>query len=171
MNAYPQRIQKTDLRFDVMPSPIGRLTLYVAAEGAVRAILFGSESKRRVAVRDAATCAALRTQLEEYFAGTRRVFDLPLEPAGTPFQQQVWRALLDIPYGATASYGEIASRLGPDVSPRAVGTANGANPIPIVIPCHRVIGADGSLTGYGGGLDIKAKLLRLEDAQGSLLLS
>jgi methylated-DNA-[protein]-cysteine S-methyltransferase len=159
----------TELSFDVMPSPIGPLTLYVAADGALREIDFGDASRRTRARRNGAACAPARRQLEEYFSGERRTFDLLLRPAGTEFQQQVWQALLDIPFGATVSYGEIAQKLGPDTSPRAVGAANGANPIPIVIPCHRVIGADGSLTGYGGGLEIKAKLLRLENAQGSLI--
>ena len=102
------------------------------------------------------------SQLEDYFAGRRREFDLPLAPAGTPFQQRVWRALLDIPYGETISYGELASRIGNKAASRAVGLANGSNPISIVIPCHRVIGANGKLTGYGGGLPIKQQLLALE---------
>lgn len=102
-------------------------------------------------------------QLEEYFAGRRRVFDLPLAPAGSSFQRQVWTALQEIRYGRTASYGDVARRLGlPPGASRAVGLANGSNPISIVIPCHRVIGADGSLTGYGGGLERKRFLLDLE---------
>jgi methylated-DNA-[protein]-cysteine S-methyltransferase len=101
-------------------------------------------------------------QLTEYFAGTRRQFELPLAPAGTPFQQRVWAALLDIPYGQTISYGELAARIGQKSASRAVGLANGRNPLPIVIPCHRVIGANGKLTGYGGGLPIKERLLALE---------
>ena len=101
-------------------------------------------------------------QLDEYFTGRRRQFDLPLAPEGTPFQQRVWRALLDIPYGETISYGELASRIGQRNASRAVGLANGSNPLPIVIPCHRVIGAGGKLTGYGGGLPIKQQLLTLE---------
>jgi methylated-DNA-[protein]-cysteine S-methyltransferase len=102
------------------------------------------------------------SQLTEYFAGTRRQFDLPLAPEGTPFQQRVWRVLLDIPYGQTISYGELAARIGQPSAARAVGLANGSNPLPIVIPCHRVIGAGGKLTGYGGGLPIKRQLLALE---------
>ena len=101
-------------------------------------------------------------QLQDYFAGRRRQFDLPLAPTGTPFQQRVWRALLDVPYGDTISYGELASRIGQRTASRAVGLANGSNPLPIVIPCHRVIGASGKLTGYGGGLPIKQQLLALE---------
>ena len=101
-------------------------------------------------------------QLREYFAGSRRHFDLPLAPEGTPFQRRVWSALLDIPYGQTISYGELASRIGQRSASRAVGLANGSNPLPIVIPCHRVIGSNGKLTGYGGGLAIKERLLTLE---------
>jgi methylated-DNA-[protein]-cysteine S-methyltransferase len=104
-------------------------------------------------------------QLREYFAGARCSFDLPLAPEGTEFQRAVWRALLDIPYGETLSYGELACRIGNPRASRAVGLANGANPLPIVVPCHRVIGADGSLTGFGGGLAIKQRLLGLERAR------
>lgn len=104
------------------------------------------------------------TQLTEYFAGTRRAFDLPLRPAGTDFQRRVWNALLEIPFGATESYGDLADRLGDRKASRAVGLANGKNPISIIIPCHRVLGADGSLTGYGGGVDRKLWLLRHEGA-------
>jgi methylated-DNA-[protein]-cysteine S-methyltransferase len=160
----------SDCRCDIMPSPIGRLTIYVGADGAVRAIDFGDTTRKTRAPRDAQACSQARIQLEEYFAGKRREFELELRPSGTEFEQQVWRALLEVPFGATVSYGEIARRLGPETSPRAVGSANGANPIPIVIPCHRVIGADGSLTGYGGGLNIKAALLALEAPQTSLAL-
>jgi methylated-DNA-[protein]-cysteine S-methyltransferase len=106
--------------------------------------------------------ADVRAQLSEYFAGARTAFDVPLEMAGSPFQLDVWRALRDIPYGETTSYGEIAKRVGPHADPRAVGQANGANPIAVIVPCHRVIGADGSLTGYGGGLERKRFLLDLE---------
>lgn len=109
------------------------------------------------------------SQLTEYFAGRRRNFDLPLAPAGTPFQQRVWNALLDIPYGETISYGELASRIGRKSASRAVGLANGSNPLPIVIPCHRVIGANGKLTGYGGGLAVKERLLAHERGAQRLL--
>ena len=109
------------------------------------------------------------SQLGEYFEGRRRQFDLPLAPAGTPFQQRVWSALLDIPYGETISYGELASRIGQKSASRAVGLANGSNPLPIVIPCHRVIGANGKLTGYGGGLPIKERLLAHERGERRLL--
>ncbi len=102
------------------------------------------------------------SQLREYFTGQRQQFELMLAPEGTPFQQRVWRTLLDIPYGATISYAQLAARIGLPTASRAVGLANGSNPLPIVIPCHRVIGADGKLTGYGGGLPIKERLLALE---------
>jgi len=103
-------------------------------------------------------------QLAEYFAGTRRAFELPLDPAGTEFQQRAWRALLEIPYGETRTYAEQAQRLGIPNGARAVGSANARNPIPIVIPCHRLVGASGELTGYAGGLEVKEHLLRLEGA-------
>ena len=106
----------------------------------------------------------LATQLREYFEGRRRVFELSLAPEGTPFQVRVWNALLEIPYGETISYGELAARIGDRSASRAVGLANGSNPLPIVIPCHRVIGSNGKLTGYGGGLPIKERLLTLEGA-------
>lgn len=109
------------------------------------------------------------TQLREYFAGARRVFDLPLSPHGTPFQREVWTALAAIPYGDTWSYRDLAARVGRPAAMRAVGAANGRNPLPIVLPCHRVIGADGSLTGFGGGLPTKAFLLRLEGARAPAL--
>lgn len=108
-------------------------------------------------------------QLRSYFAGKLEQFDLPLAPEGTPFQLEVWRRLCEIPYGGTISYGELACRIGNPNASRAVGLANGSNPIPIVIPCHRVIGSNGKLTGYGGGLPIKEKLLALERRQLRLL--
>ena len=103
-------------------------------------------------------------QLREYFAGTRRAFDLPLAPRGTDFQRETWRTLATIPYGETISYAELARRVGRPKASRAVGAANGRNPLPIVLPCHRVIGANGSLTGFGGGLPTKEFLLQLEKA-------
>ena len=107
---------------------------------------------------------AAEAQLDEYFAGTRTSFELPLAPQGTPFQLEVWQELARIPYGATISYAELAQRVGKPAATRAVGAANGRNPLPIVLPCHRVIGADGALTGFGGGLPVKQILLRLEGA-------
>ena len=111
---------------------------------------------------DSAVLAETRRQLEAYFAGTRRDFDLPLSPQGTAFQREVWQTLAEIPYGATWSYRDLAQRIGRPSALRAVGAANGRNPLPIVLPCHRVIGANGALTGFGGGLPTKAFLLRLE---------
>ncbi|HEX6083542.1 MAG TPA: methylated-DNA--[protein]-cysteine S-methyltransferase [Thermoanaerobaculia bacterium] len=105
---------------------------------------------------------ALRQQLLEYFDGRRRTFDFPLAPKGTPFQLDVWNALLEVPYGDTVTYAELARRIGRPSAIRAVGAANGANPIPVIIPCHRVIGSNGTLTGYGGGIERKQWLLALE---------
>jgi methylated-DNA-[protein]-cysteine S-methyltransferase len=108
--------------------------------------------------------ARARRQLEEYFAGTRTTFEVPLAPTGTPFEQRVWEALRAIPYGTTTSYGVLARRLGDPRATRAVGAANGRNPIPIIVPCHRVVGARGELTGFGGGIDRKRWLLEHEGA-------
>ena len=147
----------------VIDSPIGPLRL-VAVDGALIAIDFSPFGDR--AGDEAADEPVLQraaTQLAEYFAGERTDFDLPLAPKGTAFQQQVWAELVKIGYGETASYGEIAHRLGlTNAASRAVGTANGRNPIPIIVPCHRVIGADGTLTGYAGGIERKRILLDLE---------
>jgi methylated-DNA-[protein]-cysteine S-methyltransferase len=156
-----------------MPSPIGRLRLAADAQG-LREVWFETGRHQKAPaphwVRDAGRLAFARRQLEEYFAGTRQVFDLPLHPIGTPFQLAVWRALAKIPYGTTTSYGEMARRIGQPQAVRAVGAANGRNPLPIVLPCHRVIGSDGSLTGFGGGLPTKRFLLAMEDryARGDL---
>lgn len=138
-------------------SPIGPLTLE-CSEMALTALRFGAVdgNDHHYLLEDAAA------QLQEYFAGQRREFDLPLSPAGTPFQKSVWSALLTIPHGQTASYGQIAAKLGNPKSSRAVGMANNRNPLPIFIPCHRVIGANGQLTGYAGGLAVKEYLLKLE---------
>jgi methylated-DNA-[protein]-cysteine S-methyltransferase len=114
--------------------------------------------------RDDAAVAHVARELAEYGAGTRRDFTLALAPPGTPFQQLVWKALCEIPYGETESYGHLAERIGHPGKARAVGAANGANPIALIIPCHRVIGADGSLTGYGGGLPLKKRMLEFERA-------
>ena len=119
----------------------------------------------QIAVEETPVLAEGRRQLLEYLAGERREFDLPLAPAGTPFQRLVWEALQTIPWGKTRSYGEIARQIGRPKACRAVGMANHHNPIPILIPCHRVVGADGSLTGYAGGVELKEALLRLEQAR------
>lgn len=152
------------MRYTISHTPIGNLVLAGDAAG-LRHILFAADDLPAGWTHDPAFLPAARQQLAEYFAGTRRVFDLPLAPAGTPFQQRVWHALCDIPYGRTISYGALAQRIGNPAAARAVGLANNRNPLPIVIPCHRVIGADGSLTGYGGGLHVKEHLLALEGAR------
>lgn len=149
----------------VMESPIGTLTL-VADESALVAIEFvESTSRMNRSVRLATPILQeAHRQLTAYFDGQLRGFAVPLRPAGTEFQAEVWRALLEIPYGQTTTYGAVAERLGLKVSAasRAIGAAAGANPIPVIVPCHRVIGADGSLVGYAGGLRRKEILLRLE---------
>ena len=143
-------------------TPLGRVVL-VAGERAVEELLLPETSPDETIPehRNPLLCRAEK-ELQEYFRGERRDFDLPLAPAGTPFQQRVWQELCRIPYGRTASYGEIARRVGRPRGPRAVGQANHRNPIPILIPCHRVIAAQGAPGGYGGGLDIKIRLLKLE---------
>ncbi len=149
-------------------SPVGPL-LIAAETDALVAIEF--QRNRHPVVRDGDwregdndVLREAERQLGEYFEGDRRSFALPLAPRGTPFQRSVWATLAEIPYGATWSYRDVAMHLGKPDAVRAVGAANGRNPIPIVLPCHRVIGADGSLTGFGGGLPTKAFLLRLEGA-------
>jgi len=151
-----------------MDSPVGPLLL-AADDDALHLIEF--DSPRHPFTRgsdwregDNAVLRDTRRQLGEYFAGTRRDFDLPLAPRGTEFQRDVWLALRRIPYGETISYAQLATRIGKPSAMRAVGAANGRNPLPIVVPCHRVIGADGSLTGFGGGLPTKQFLLSLEAA-------
>lgn len=150
-----------------MPSPVGELTL-IASETGLVAVLWENDDPTRVRladVQDEADHPVLtRTaaQLAEYFAGERRSFDLPLDFRGTDFQKSVWAQLLAIPFGETRSYGEIARKLGNPTASRAIGAANGRNPISIIAPCHRVVGASGSLTGFAGGLETKAFLLKLE---------
>lgn len=145
-------------------SPIGLLNL-AEEEGAITRIWFPDEQVPDLPLRETKLLTEAKRQLEEYFSGTRRSFDLILDPGGTEFQQRCWKSLRDIPYGGTISYGELARRIGQPKASRAVGQANHCNPIPIFIPCHRVIGADGSLTGFGGGLHRKEFLLRLEREQ------
>lgn len=154
-------------------TPIGELLLAGDADG-LSMIGFPKGSMRREPEPDwifnEKPLADACRQLSEYFAGERREFDLPLQLSGTEFQVSVLEALLDIPYGETTSYGEIARRIGRPKAVRAVGAANGRNPLPIIVPCHRVIGHDGDLTGFGGGLDTKEALLRLEAENTSDLL-
>ena len=151
---------------NVVDSPVGPLYL-AATDAGLTHLLFAAKMHRRPTVVAGSGEAArilreTERQLSDYFAGRRREFDVPLAPAGTEFQLATWRTLQKVSFGETISYGELARRLGRPRAVRAVGTANGANPISIIVPCHRVIGADGTLTGYGGGLDNKRRLLSLE---------
>lgn len=152
--------------YDELPTPIGRLRLVADAQG-LREVWFEMGRHRKSPqpdwVQAASPLAEPRRQLEEYFAGERTRFDLKLHPVGTPFQLAVWEELGRIPYGVTISYAELARRIGQPAAMRAVGAANGRNPIPIILPCHRVIGSNGSLTGFGGGLPTKRFLLSMED--------
>ncbi|WP_407946791.1 methylated-DNA--[protein]-cysteine S-methyltransferase [Parahaliea maris] len=142
-------------------SPIGPLQL-VSNGRALTAIHFPDQHQPASPAPEDAVLTRAATQLEEYFAGQRRQFDLPLAGNGTPFQQCVWQALREIPHGELRSYADIARSIGRHKAVRAVGAANGRNPLPIVVPCHRVIGSNGTLTGYAGGLKIKRQLLALE---------
>ena len=148
-----------------MPSPFGPLTLLASANG-LAAVLFRPPPKFERAGWDGAgdLLADTRRQLTEYFSGLRRRFALSLDLRGTPFQLRVWQALCDVPYGETISYTELARRVGNPAAARAVGLANARNPISIIVPCHRVVGSSGGLVGYGGGLERKRFLLRLEGA-------
>jgi methylated-DNA-[protein]-cysteine S-methyltransferase len=159
-------------RFD---TPYGLMLIAVDDSGKLNRLVFPNEHARWAAeivakqfqiaddlARTESLCAPILAQLAEYFAGERRVFDLVLAPHGTPFQLSVWEMLKTIPYGKTITYAHLAELIGNPAARRAVGHANGANPIPIIIPCHRVIGANGQLTGFGGGLPLKAALLTLE---------
>jgi len=150
-------------------SPVGPLLLAISERGLV-ALEFGRGDVAAGWVESPEKAAPYARELEEYFAGRRRRFDLPLDLRGTDFQKSCWQELLKIPYGETRSYADIARAIGNPAAVRAVGLANGHNPIAIMVPCHRVIGSDGSLTGYGGGLETKRKLLELEGAlSGSLV--
>jgi methylated-DNA-[protein]-cysteine S-methyltransferase len=158
-------------------TPIGALRIIASSHG-VRAVLWPGDTEQRVAIGDTSggdadaerVLAEAVRQLEQYFAGDRRQFDLPLDPVGTEFQQQAWGVLRTIPYGDTISYGEQARRLGDANKSRAVGAANGRNPISIIVPCHRVVGSTGKLTGFAGGLDTKAWLLQHEQGAARLPL-
>ena len=153
------------LLYTTIDSPMGELLLL--GDGHALRGLYMQEGQTGVTAvpdwtRDDESFGGVRAQLEEYFEGRRADFDLPLHLEGTPFQRLVWRALQEIPYGETVTYGELARRIGRPSSPRAVGAANGSNPISVIVPCHRVIGSDGTLTGYGGGIERKRHLLDLE---------
>lgn len=158
-----------------LSTPIGSLWLFGTRDGLLTLALpneTGAAAEARVrrrlgraritVVEDEAAHDAALAQLADYFSGARRSFDLPLAPRGTPFQRLVWRAVAAIPFGETRSYGAIARAIGRPAAARAVGAANGANPLPLVIPCHRVVGANGAPVGYGGGLETKLRLLALE---------
>jgi epoxyqueuosine reductase len=161
--------------YDEMTTPIGILTLFTSETG-ICLVEFGSFSLRESFVqqwsrnwtadaefiRDEQRLLESKTQLEQYFSGSRKQFDLPMDQRGTPFQLQVWAALADIPYGETRSYKQMAEVIERPKAIRAVGGANNKNPISIIVPCHRVIGAEGSLIGFGGGLEIKSHLLSIE---------
>ncbi len=153
--------------YKMVDSPVGRLTLVATDEG-LAAILWDRDYQSRVRMNIEAqddghpVLVETERQLGEYFAGQRKEFALTLDLAGTPFQRKVWNALLTIPFGETRSYGEIAKQIGRPGAMRAVGAANGRNPVSIVAPCHRVIGSTGKLTGFAGGIDAKARLLALE---------
>ena len=157
------------LSISTMDSPVGELTLIASAEG-LRAVLWPNDRPDRVRIGDTSgggeaadeILVRTQTQLAEYFDGTRTAFDLPLDPQGTAFQREAWQVLRTIPFGETMTYGEQAAHVGGPQKARAVGAANGRNPISIVVPCHRVVGSTGSLTGFAGGLDAKSWLLQHE---------
>lgn len=153
-----------------LETPIGRIGI-VENGTAITHVFFGSMTPPQASMTgESALLRQAAAQVEEYFHGTRRTFDLPLAPQGTEFEQSVWKALQSIPYGETRSYGDIAHQLGKPGAHRAVGRANGLNPLGIIIPCHRVIGSNGRLTGYAGGLKIKEYLLELEQGAVSTAL-
>jgi methylated-DNA-[protein]-cysteine S-methyltransferase len=155
------------LVYKVIHSPVGELKLVASDKGLV-AILWENDSPRRVRLSELIAnekhpvLVETERQLDEYFAGKRKAFSVALDMRGTRFQQDVWAALLAIPFGETRSYGQLAKQLGNPRASRAVGAANGKNPVSIIVPCHRVIGSSGKLTGFAGGLDTKAHLLNLE---------
>lgn len=159
--------------YDQLDTPVGKLTIITSKKG-LHAILWEKDRENTHYVNllhtlrqdsHETTIKKTKHQLKEYFSGKRKIFDLPLVFNGTDFQNQAWQQLLKIPYGKTISYGEQAKKLGDKNKARAVGLANGLNPISIIVPCHRVIGSNGKLTGFGGGLDIKEKLLNLESQE------
>ena len=153
------------MKYDIIKSPIGPIMLASSGEALGFVGLPGARHPLNIPpgwTRSQAAFAEVKRQFDAYFAGQLVQFDLPLEPHGTEFQLRVWKALRTIPYATTISYGELARRIGNPKASRAVGMANGANPLSIIVPCHRVMGANGSLTGYGGGLEAKKYLLDLE---------
>jgi O-6-methylguanine DNA methyltransferase len=162
-DAHRRSATAAECYWDLVPSPFQALCVAVDDDGRLVEIRFdGLKSDVR---RDAQRCKRAAQQLGEYFAGRRREFDLPLAPAGTDFQLRVWQALRAIPYGAVRNYGDIARAIGQPKASRAVGQANGRNPLPIVIPCHRVIAGDGTIGGFSSGLGVKHRLLALEGVE------
>ena len=158
----------TPTYYTQLDSPVGTLLLTLENEHLTNICMFNQKRTITVQTDWVESGRHFRTiarQLEEYFRGKRRIFDIPMRPQGTDFQMSVWQELLKIPYGETATYGDIAKRIDNPKAVRAVGLANGRNPLPIVIPCHRVIGANGRLTGFGGGLENKALLLKIEKSE------
>ncbi len=150
------------LYYTCMESPVGTLLLLGDGESLLMIDFHGGRDIRAEWTENRTPFEKVIVELKEYFQGERKSFDVPVKPVGTPFQQKVWEKLFEIPYGETVSYGGIAHRLGKPKAARAVGSACKSNPIPIIIPCHRVIGSNGNLTGFGGGLEIKRMLLSLE---------
>jgi methylated-DNA-[protein]-cysteine S-methyltransferase len=156
--------------YKIAPTPVGRLKLIASNDG-LAAILWENDPPRRVRLNvigeapDHPVLKETERQLADYFAGRRKAFDLPLDFAGTDFQKSVWSALLTIPFGETRTYSDIARQIGAPKAVRAVGAANGRNPISIIAPCHRVLGSNGHLTGFAGGLETKAHLLKLEGSR------
>lgn len=163
------------LSYKMIHSPVGKLKLVASDQGLV-AILWQNDKPSRVRLNELVENAKhpilldTERQLGEYFAGKRKNFSVPLDMRGTPFQKNVWHALLAIPFGETRSYGQLAKQLGNPQAMRAVGAANGRNPISIIVPCHRVIGSSGKLTGFAGGIETKAHLLSLEESGGRLFV-
>jgi methylated-DNA-[protein]-cysteine S-methyltransferase len=161
------RIKKMSLSYKEIESPVGKLKLVASDQGLV-AVLWEHDSPRRVRLceltenEEHPILVNTERQLGEYFAGKRKAFSVALDMRGTDFQKNVWEALLAIPFGETRSYGQLARQLGNPKASRAVGAANGKNPVSIIVPCHRVIGSSGKLTGFAGGLNTKARLLQLE---------
>ncbi|HEX05410.1 MAG TPA: methylated-DNA--[protein]-cysteine S-methyltransferase [Bacteroidetes bacterium] len=152
----------------VISSPAGYLDIAVDEAGVLREILFAGPEKAAMVGEVPDACKAVVNQLAEYFAGDRRAFDVKVMPDGTEFRRKIWAALQEIPYGETWTYGQLAKHVGSPKAAHAVGAACGSNPISIVIPCHRVVGSNGSLTGFGGGIETKKMLLELESDQGAM---
>ena len=157
--------------FGKIETPFGRMLIETQGGAVVRVYLPGQEPPHGYAEADAPVLEQAKAQLEQYFAGARRVFDLPLDFSGcTDFMVRVYSELMRVPYGETASYKHIAERVGSPRAYRAVGLANNKNPLPIIVPCHRILGADGGLVGYAGGLELKARLLELEHQASSIMV-